>query len=309
MKINKHLPLVLVIILSIMTMPFSNKALALSCVPATLEEQISGTSVIFSGKVTSVQTATSEKAANASFDVTEYWKGQVDKKMTIGGIYAWTGSVNPPPFFKIGDTYLVFARSVPDSGNAKNIPNNLIATIDCSRTKLLIDATEEINALGEGKKPVDMVSTKEIIPAIPPATRPVSGETNYQKCLNKAILKREKTAKNTYQEFNLAVETERVALERVARPFRGWLAWLNIFRREDVKSFEKLNKEYVKALEKATPAKEMAIQESNDRFEINKQYCLTHQNTFYEWTPEDQRMLEQFVPPRSKSGSKGDISK
>jgi len=297
------------VILSMIVIPPSYNASALSCAPATLQQQIDRATVIFAGKVTSMQTATSDKAANASFEVTEYWKGQVGKKITIGGIYAWTGNANPPPYFVVGNTYLVFAHSVPNSAETKNIPDNLFASINCGRTTLLASANEEKVALGEGKIPVGNVPVQQIPPAIPPAPRPISGETNYQKCLNRAILTRETSAKTAYQEFNLTVESERAELAKAARPFSGWLAWLNIFRREDVKNFERLNNEYVKALEKATPAKEMAIKKSDNKFTIDKEFCFTHQDITYKWTPEDQSALDQLVPPRLHGDSKGDIQK
>ncbi len=155
MKKYKYLSLISIIILGIVLISGGHKALALSCIPTTFQEHIDNATVIFAGKVTNIQTATSEKAANASFDVTEYWKGQVGNKITIGGIYAWTGVPNPPPYFKIGETYLVFAKSIPNAVSAKNIPNNLIASIDCGRTKLLTSSTEERTALGQAKIPTD----------------------------------------------------------------------------------------------------------------------------------------------------------
>ncbi len=155
MKKYKYLSLIPIIILGIVLISGAHKALALTCAPATLQEQIDSATIIFAGKVTNIQIATSEKAASASFDVTEYWKGQVGNKITIGGIYAWTGARNPPSYFKIGETYLVFARSVPNADSAKNIPNNLIARINCGRTTLLTSATQEKIALGQGKIPTD----------------------------------------------------------------------------------------------------------------------------------------------------------
>lgn len=124
---------------------------ALSCARATVQEDIDATSIIFAGKVTNIQTATPEKAANATFEVSEYWKGNVNKNMTVGGIYTWNGTTNPPIYFKVGENYLVFAKSVPNDDSSKNIPNNLIAGIDCGRTTLLSSASELKTTLGSSK--------------------------------------------------------------------------------------------------------------------------------------------------------------
>ena len=151
---------------------------------------------------------------------------------------------------------------------------------------------------------VTLAQTEQIPPAIPPAPRPVPGETNYNKCLNRALLTRETSAKNAYQEFNLAVEPERAALAKAAKPFSGWLAWLNIFKRKDVENFERLNKAYMAAIESATPAKDVAIEKSDSKFTVDQQYCLTHQNVTYIWTPQDQQALDKLVPPRSHGNGK-----
>lgn len=148
----------LAVVMGVAILSVGHEVSALSCAPATLQEQINGATVIFAGKVTTVQTATSDKAAHALFDVTEYWKGQVGKKISVGGIYAWTGYANPPSYFIVGNTYLVFANSVPASSEAKNIPDNLIASINCGRTTLLESATEIKTALGQGKIPTGQSS-------------------------------------------------------------------------------------------------------------------------------------------------------
>jgi hypothetical protein len=156
---------------------------------------------------------------------------------------------------------------------------------------------------------IDKVSAQQISPIIPPAPNLVTEETNYHKCLNGALLKREIAAKVAYQEFNLAVEPERVALEKAAKPFRGWLSWLNVFRREDLNSFERLNNEYGKALNVATPAKDMAIEKLNNKFTVDQQFCLTHQDAKYNWTSEDQKALDLLIPPRAYGNDKKEMSK
>ncbi|MEI6238721.1 MAG: peptidoglycan-binding domain-containing protein [bacterium] len=145
MKNLKYLALVIIVVMTMVTVN-QKEVFALSCAQATVQEDIDAASAIFVGKVTNIQTATPEKAANATFEVSEYWKGNVNKNMTVGGIYTWNGTTNPPIYFKVGENYLVFAKSVPNVD-----PNNLIASIDCGRTTLLSSASELKTTLGTSK--------------------------------------------------------------------------------------------------------------------------------------------------------------
>lgn len=124
---------------------------ALSCVPSTVEQKIEQADAIFAGKVVTVETGTSEKAASATFEVSEYWKGTVSTTMTVGGIYTWNGTANPPVYFKVGKTYLVFAYNDSKSSFGENIPGRLVASIDCGLTALLSDSGNVKATLGPGK--------------------------------------------------------------------------------------------------------------------------------------------------------------
>lgn len=150
MKNIKYLALVIIVAMTMITVN-QKEVFALSCAQSTVQEDIDAASVIFIGKVINIQAATSEKEASATFEVNEYWKGNVNKNITVGGIYTWDGTTNPPIYFKVGESYLVFAKSVPNIDSSRNIPNNLIASIDCGRTTLLSSAGELKATLGSSK--------------------------------------------------------------------------------------------------------------------------------------------------------------
>ena len=147
-----------------------NYAGALSCIARTNEQQLEGANTIFIGKVTSVNISVDTSQSTATFDVLEYWKGPVGKKVTLTGIYAWTGRENPPPYFKVNNEYLVFANANPKT-------NSMNAIVDCSWTRLAAEAEviKEIMRpiLGAGKVPTTIVDTPPTAPApAPPQTPP-----------------------------------------------------------------------------------------------------------------------------------------
>lgn len=154
MKIYKYAFLLLIVIAA--TIPTQKEAQALSCFPSTVQQHINAADVIFSGKVIDVQASSTARAANAIFEVIEYWKGQVvSEKIMVGGIHTLTGMSMPntQPYFKVGESYIVFAKSVPNSDNTRNIPFNLYASIDCGITTILSSAGELKTTLGQGKPP------------------------------------------------------------------------------------------------------------------------------------------------------------
>lgn len=146
----------LVVVFAVSALVSSKSTLALSCAPSTIKEQIDNADVIFAGKVINIDTATAGKSDNATFQVSEYWKGKVGEKITIGGIRAWTGEVNPPPFFKLDENYLVFAIYVSDLLSLKGASGGLVALINCNRTDLLTNSIETKAVLGQGKAPGNM---------------------------------------------------------------------------------------------------------------------------------------------------------
>ncbi len=139
----------------IMIAKSQNQVYALTCMPSTIQEHIESADAIFAGKVIKIQHEIPDTASSATFEVSEYWKGNVNKFITIVGIYAWDGTANPPfsVYFKEGESYLVFSKSVPDAEDAKNIPNNLIASINCGQTRPLSLATDLKVTLGLSKIP------------------------------------------------------------------------------------------------------------------------------------------------------------
>ncbi|MFA6095847.1 MAG: hypothetical protein WC767_03340 [Candidatus Paceibacterota bacterium] len=140
--------------------------------------------------------------------------------------------------------------------------------------------------------------SRQVIPAASPVSKTVSKATNYQKCLNKALLNRETSGKIAYQKFDKAVEDERNALLKAFKPFSGWLSWLNAFRPEDMKNYEKARAEFMEAVERESPARDAALKQSVDKFSVDQQFCVTHQDATYEWTAADQKALDALIPSR-----------
>ena len=125
---------------------------ACSCVqPGTPSEEVEKFSAVFAGKVTSIQHSYDPKASFASpgdrttvgFEVSAVWKGTVHEEMYIttpptGGTCGFA--------FEEGEDYIVYAydSAYPEGGYAVGI---------CSRTALLSQAQEDIDALGQKQAP------------------------------------------------------------------------------------------------------------------------------------------------------------
>jgi len=145
---------------------------------------------------------------------------------------------------------------------------------------------------------IALAQSKQVIPAAPSVSKTVLKATNYQKCLNRALLNRETSGKVAYQQFDKAVENERNTLLRAFKPFSGWLSWLNTFRPEDMKNYEKARAEFMKAVERESPTRDAALKRSGDKFLVDQQFCVTHQDATYEWTIDDQKALDALMPSR-----------
>ena len=125
---------------------------ACKCVqPGTPSEELEKFSAVFAGEVTSIQHSYDAKAGFASpgdhttvgFEVSAVWKGTVHEEMYIttpptGGACGFT--------FDEGEEYIVYAydSAYPEGGYATGI---------CSRTALLSNAQEDVDALGQGQAP------------------------------------------------------------------------------------------------------------------------------------------------------------
>ena len=120
--------------------------------PGTPSEELGKFSAVFAGKVISIQHSYDPKAAFASpgdhttvgFEVSTVWKGNVHEEMFIttpptGGTCGFT--------FSEGEEYIVYAHDTAyvEDGYTVGI---------CSRTALLGEAQEDIDALGDGQSPL-----------------------------------------------------------------------------------------------------------------------------------------------------------
>ena len=126
---------------------------ACSCVqPGSPSEELEKFSAVFAGRVVSVQHSYDPDGRSVSrgdrstigFEVSAVWKGAVYEDMDIttpptGGSCGFT--------FEEGEEYIVYAYDSPyvDGGYTTGI---------CSRTALLEQAQEDIDALGEGNAPL-----------------------------------------------------------------------------------------------------------------------------------------------------------
>lgn len=126
---------------------------ACSCVePGSPSEELEKFSAVFAGRVVSVQhsydpdgrSVTRDDRSTIGFEVSAVWKGTVYEEMNIttpptGGSCGFT--------FEEGEEYIVYAYDSPyvEGGYTTGI---------CSRTTLLEQAQEDIDALGEGNSPL-----------------------------------------------------------------------------------------------------------------------------------------------------------
>lgn len=114
---------------------------ALSCLETTLEKDLNAADIVFLGSVTDKEETTKEYGT-VTFDVSEYWKGEVAKKITINSQLMGWGMMEP--FYKLNEKYVVFAS---DEGRGMS------TGIDCSRTQRIHENSDIITNLKKGKIP------------------------------------------------------------------------------------------------------------------------------------------------------------
>ena len=157
--------------------------------------------------------------------------------------------------------------------------------------------------------------------SIPPAPPVNNNGTNYDKCLNMALLKRETALKNAHEKFNSNVQPALDSLfkaQKNATHFSGWLSWMNWFRpmnQAEKDLINRANKVYEEAQQKSQPALDAVKIAAPKQFSTDQQYCINHQDQTYEWTPTNQSALESLgysgnksikSPPASSSKSQDD---
>ncbi|MGI8639888.1 MAG: hypothetical protein ACR2MG_08025 [Pyrinomonadaceae bacterium] len=107
------------------------------CVPTTISQKIEQAQSVFSGK------AIGRTTTKIRFKVQKWWKGTPNS-----GIFIYADSkviTSCDVSFKNGATYLVYAF--------KSSPENKLETNQCTGTKELAAADEDLKILGKGKLP------------------------------------------------------------------------------------------------------------------------------------------------------------
>ncbi|MCR2822955.1 hypothetical protein [Lederbergia panacisoli] len=130
------------------------KSLACSCIPVgTVQEEVDRSTDVFSGKVVEIVDSNKNKKNQSSadllevkFEVDKSWKGSNQSELIV---YTERDSASCGFEFSLNEEYIVYANEV-DGQLRVNL---------CSRTAQLTAATEDLNELGEGQKPVKVPSS------------------------------------------------------------------------------------------------------------------------------------------------------
>jgi hypothetical protein len=126
--------------------------------PAPPQESLEKSTAVFAGKVTIMDipngiVISSADPVTVTFNVSRIWKGPDHKTLVVttareGASCGYS--------FKIGEEYIVYAYGEDDELSA-NI---------CSRTNSLVNAQEDLQALGEGNLPTNSGSNIDHTPSI-----------------------------------------------------------------------------------------------------------------------------------------------
>jgi len=121
-------------------LPFEAKNLesAGKCKAANLKDEYANAKSVFVGEILNV--ASDGDVKTFTFKVEKYWKGTADKEVEVNV----QQTMRYQAWFKVGEKYLVFARGTET--------DEKLWERRCSRTKRLVDASEDLQQLGKGKK-------------------------------------------------------------------------------------------------------------------------------------------------------------
>lgn len=130
-----------------------NTSYACSCVvPGTAKEELKESAAVFSGKVINIAAEnkfmlfqSSADPIAVTFEVQEWWKGNVQKKVTV---YTAKSSASCGFEFALNNKYLVYANEV----------DGTFKVSVCSRTALLSTAGDDLAELGKGEKPTKQLT-------------------------------------------------------------------------------------------------------------------------------------------------------
>ncbi len=123
-------------------------ALACSCIqPSPPQESLEQATAVFAGRVTNIEkpfiSTSSLDPITATFDVSQVWKGDITQTVAIRTAQDSASCGYP---FELGQEYIVYAWADPDHPGELN-------TGLCSRTNLLFQAQEDVQALGQSLQP------------------------------------------------------------------------------------------------------------------------------------------------------------
>ncbi len=159
-------------VLTISFLLFTQNVYALSCVRLD-DKAMNNGEVIFLGTVISIHTDAVQDNEYVNFKIEKIWKGSVNDATSIYGIRFWTGSyyVNSTMpqetmlqdniFYKINHSYLVFARTNPNT-------NRLTSLITCGSTREITDRVNDplIVTLNSESSPLVIVPEVSQVPPV-----------------------------------------------------------------------------------------------------------------------------------------------
>ncbi|OCT16935.1 hypothetical protein A8709_16820 [Paenibacillus pectinilyticus] len=140
---------------SCLSMAVPNKTYACSCMkPPDPIKAVAQSKAVFSGTVLDIKRQVLdidgiiEQQIAVLFDVEQTWKGLNQTQVMV------LTNLDEPAcgyHFQVGQTYLVFAGSY-------NYNKELLGTSNCSLTKGISVAAADLNQIGQGEKPTEIVS-------------------------------------------------------------------------------------------------------------------------------------------------------
>lgn len=126
-------------------------AYACSCVRLPAPSQaLANATVVFSGQVTNIEQV--KGRLNVTFRINQQWKGEPVQSLVIQ-TFATTAMCGYP--FEAQETYLVYA----------NYRQGRLQTNQCSRTRLLSQAGEDLLVLSKGREHVTFASPPNLTPS------------------------------------------------------------------------------------------------------------------------------------------------
>ncbi|NHN34514.1 hypothetical protein [Paenibacillus agricola] len=149
-----NLVLLYCLVLSIMTIFIPSTVYGCSCAqPQTVEAELNRSEAVFAGRVLEVKeqrNLNGSMTKAALFEVSHIWKGGSESQIII---HTGSGGGDCGFRFEEGKDYLVYAHPSTMYGDKE-----LLITIICDRTNVLVQVQEDLAILGDGKVPTEQVN-------------------------------------------------------------------------------------------------------------------------------------------------------